>query len=138
MLIQNPKSPTYLDAATKTIWNPLHLPKRIQKAIALRDNVVCLAMEYGTGEEDQQTISFCLMLSSGILVMYDVSREDVLTPFELNNSGSPQVARIWENDELVFSMQWNWRGVFQLDLFEKGRWIKQLRKALARPDLHLI
>src|SRR5690606_11205549 len=127
-----------LDAATKAELNPLRLPKRIQKAFDIRDRVFRLATQYGTPKEGSQTTSFGLMLKSGILVMYDIPKQEVEAPFELNNTSSPQAARVWDNDELVFTMQWNWRGVFHLGLIEKGPWTKQLRRALARPDLHLI
>ncbi len=140
MHIQHPDAAVYLDAATKTVWNPPHLPPRLQAVFNVRTGIIDLATRYGEIVEDAEVVSFYLMLKSGIFVTYEVPREDVEAPwvFDLSSPSTPQSAEGWANDELVFSMQWNWRGVFQVDGFEKGPWIRQLRRARARPDLHLI
>lgn len=140
MHIQHPDAVAHLDAKTKTVWNPQRLPAGLRAAFNVRTDIVDLAMQYGEIQQDAEVLSVYVMLKSEILVIYEVSRQEVEAPFalDLNGPGAPQSAEAWANDELVFSMQWNWRGVFQVDGFEKGPWIKQLQRARARPDLHLI
>lgn len=140
MYIQHPNSLVHLDAKTKTVWNPLRSPAWLRAVFDVRTDIIGLALQHGEIEQHAETLSLYLMLKSGILVIYEVSRQEVEAPFalDLNGPGAPQSAEAWANDELVFSMQWNWRGVFQVDGFEKGPWIKQLQRARARPDLHLI
>lgn len=140
MHIQHPDAVAYLDAKTKSIWNPPRLPAPLQAAFDVRTDIVDLALQYGETEQDAEVVSFYVMLKSGILVIYEVPRQEVEAPFalDLDGPGAPQSAEAWANDELVFSMAWTWRGVFQVDHFEKGPWVRQLRRARARPDLHLI
>lgn len=140
MHIQHPDAVAYLDAKTKTIWNPPRLPAPLQAAFDVRTDIVDLAMQYGEIEQDAEVLSLYVMLKSGIFVAYEVPRQEVEAPYalDLSSPSTPHAAEAWANDELVFSMVWNWRGVFQVDRFEKGPWVRQLRRARARPDLHLI
>lgn len=139
MFNNEPKNPFYIDANTMEAFKPDILPAFLQEAFRIREMAVRLATQHGQIEWGEHGICGHAFLKSGLFVMYQAPRREVEDPFDfdLYNPGAPQLASVIADDEPVFTIQWNRHGVFKMDNFEKGPWIKQIRNALINPELHV-